>query len=108
MKGKQVRIGAVYLAKVSGTLAPVRIVSESIYGGWDAVNVATKRDVRIRGAARLRAELEKNPATGKWRPVAVAQVSMEDWETRVRAVENEGLTRSDAQAVVDAEDSRQP
>lgn len=27
-----------------------------------------------------------------------------DWEARVQALENEGLTRSDAQAVVDAED----
>jgi hypothetical protein len=27
-----------------------------------------------------------------------------DYETRVQALENEGLTRSDAQAVVDAED----
>jgi hypothetical protein len=28
------------------------------------------------------------------------------WEQRVRALEEEGLTRSDAQAVVDAEDQR--
>jgi phage baseplate assembly protein W len=30
----------------------------------------------------------------------------ETWEQRVRALEEEGLTRSDAQAVVDAEDQR--
>jgi hypothetical protein len=30
----------------------------------------------------------------------------ESWEERVRALEEEGLTRSDAQAVVDAEDQR--
>ena len=30
------------------------------------------------------------------------------WEERVRLLESEGLTRSDAQAVVDAEDGRRP
>jgi hypothetical protein len=30
-----------------------------------------------------------------------------NWESRVQALENEGLTRSDAQAVVDAEDLRE-
>ena len=29
-----------------------------------------------------------------------------DYETRVQALENEGLTRSDAQGVIDAEDMR--
>jgi hypothetical protein len=32
----------------------------------------------------------------------------EGWEARVQALENEGLTRSDAQAVVDAEDQKGP
>ena len=30
----------------------------------------------------------------------------DDWETRVRKYEEQGMTRSDAQAVVDAEDSK--
>jgi len=46
--------GACYVAKVSGKLATVRIIGESPYGGWLAVNVETRRDVRIRGAQRLR------------------------------------------------------
>lgn len=54
MKKADVVIGETYVAKVSSKLAPVRIVSESQYGGWNAVNTATNRDVRIRGAARLR------------------------------------------------------
>jgi hypothetical protein len=34
------------------------------------------------------------------------RADVSDWENRVRALEDEGLTRSDAQAVVDAEDLR--
>ena len=71
MKKNEVKIGSVYAAKVSDKLVPVRITSVSIYGGWDAQNLQTKRDVRIRGAQRLRCELEKNLETGKWRPANV-------------------------------------
>ena len=31
---------------------------------------------------------------------------VQSWESRVRELENQGLTRSDAQAVVDAEDAK--
>lgn len=54
MKKADVQIGGRYIAKVSGKLARVRIIGESIYGGWDATNEATGRDVRIKTAARLR------------------------------------------------------
>ena len=37
----------------------------------------------------------------------VAWYQSTDWEERVRQLENEGLTRSDARAVVDAEDMRE-
>jgi hypothetical protein len=36
-----------------------------------------------------------------------AQAKAEEYDLRVRALEEEGLTRSDAQAVVDAEDLRE-
>ncbi len=54
MKQSQVQIGQSYIARVSGKLVVVRIVSESRYGGWNGVNTETKRDVRIKTAARLR------------------------------------------------------
>ena len=54
MKKADVIIGQRYAAKVSGKIAHVRIVRESPYGGWDAINVATGRQVRIKTAARLR------------------------------------------------------
>jgi hypothetical protein len=54
MKKTQIEVGQLYVAKVSGKLAKVKIVGESVRGGWNAINLATKRDVRIRSAARLR------------------------------------------------------
>ena len=57
MKKHEVRLGGIYVAKVSGTLTRVRIDRQSRYGGWEAVNLATNRPVRIRSAARLRWEV---------------------------------------------------
>ncbi len=54
MKRQDVQIGSIYIAKVSGVLAKVRITGESPYGGWRGLNLATGREVRIRSAARLR------------------------------------------------------
>ena len=68
MKKSEVRIGSVYAASISNTPSPVRLDSESPYGGWEATNMRTGRPVRIKTAGKLRVELEKNPATGKWRP----------------------------------------
>jgi hypothetical protein len=55
MKKADVTIGATYIVKVSGKLTRVRLTRESPYGGWDGLNLATQREVRIRSAARLRA-----------------------------------------------------
>ena len=57
MKKHEVRIGGIYVAKVSGALTRVRINQESRYGGWEATNLATNRPVRIRSATRLRWEV---------------------------------------------------
>jgi hypothetical protein len=54
MKKKDVVIGGRYVAKVSGRLVPVRIISESPYGGWNAINEITYRAVRIKSPQRLR------------------------------------------------------
>jgi hypothetical protein len=54
MKKREVEIGGVYVAKVSGQLVTVRIDRESPYGGWEATNLSTRRSVRVRSAARLR------------------------------------------------------
>jgi hypothetical protein len=54
MNKQDTRIGCTYIVKVSGVLAKVRIDRESPYGGWHGTNLATGREIRIRGAARLR------------------------------------------------------
>lgn len=56
MKARDVRIGGVYWAKVSGAVTKVRISRASPYGGWEGVNLGTQRAVRIRSAQRLRGE----------------------------------------------------
>lgn len=53
MRKVDVQIGTVYIAKVSGTKTRVRLTAESRFGGWDAINLATQRPIRIRTAARL-------------------------------------------------------
>lgn len=61
MKKAEVRIGARYHAKVAGRVVIVRITEPHIDGGhgkgWDAVNEATGRTVRIKTAARLRGKV---------------------------------------------------
>lgn len=56
MKKSEVTLGKVYAVKVSGKIVPVRLDSESTCGGWNGTNLNTKREVRIRSAAKLRRE----------------------------------------------------
>lgn len=60
MLKKEIEIGKVYVAKISGRLSPVRILSISRYNSchWIAKNLRTKRQVVIRSAQKLRGELE--------------------------------------------------
>ena len=58
MKKADVTIGALYVVKVSGVLTTVRLDAESPFGGWLGTNTKTGRQVRIRGAARLRRVVE--------------------------------------------------
>lgn len=59
MRKNEVQIGAVYAAKVSGRIVPVRIDRPSPYGGWEGTNLQTGRTIRIRTAARLRQRIEQ-------------------------------------------------
>ncbi len=52
------KIGGTYTAKVTDKLVPVRIEGENRHGGWDAVNLATGKKVRIKTAQRLRGEAD--------------------------------------------------
>ena len=53
MRKKDVEIGKHYCAKISNKLTVVRILCACVKG-WKAVNVKTKRTVRIRTAGKLR------------------------------------------------------
>ena len=54
MKKNEIKIGQAYMAKVTGSEAPVRIDAENPHGGWDAKNLISGRKVRIKTAQRLR------------------------------------------------------
>ena len=66
VKKSDVKVGGEYVAKVSDKLTTVKITGESRHGGWDAKNVKTGKEVRIKSAQRLRgpATSPKEPAKG--------------------------------------------
>ena len=69
MKKADVKVGGCYTAKVSDKLTTVHITGESRFGGWDAVNLTTKKKVRIKSARRLRGAVRSKagpvPGTAK-------------------------------------------
>ncbi len=65
MKKNEVEIGKVYRVKVGSAVCDVRITGENRHGGWDGVNTATNRAVRIKSAQRLRALAEPRPTRRK-------------------------------------------
>lgn len=56
MTRNEVKIGGMYVAKVTNRLTQVRIEGENRYGGWDATNIASGKSIRIKSPQRLRAE----------------------------------------------------
>ena len=62
MLKRDVVVGKKYIAKISNKLTVVRIDRESPYGGWNATNTVTGREVRIRSAGKLRAEVRVKQA----------------------------------------------
>ncbi|MEZ6193735.1 MAG: HTH domain-containing protein [Phycisphaerales bacterium] len=62
MKKDEVKIGETYTAKVSDKVVPVRLDKENPRGGWDATNLVTNKQVRIKSAQRLRGRVGA-PAT---------------------------------------------
>ncbi|HRS72263.1 MAG TPA: winged helix-turn-helix domain-containing protein [Anaerohalosphaeraceae bacterium] len=53
MKKSTIKAGEVYGAKVSGNWVKVRIIGGNPHGGWDGINLTTKKQVRIKSGARL-------------------------------------------------------
>jgi len=96
MKKQDVKVGETYRVKVSGSVADVRITGVSPHGGWDGVNVSTKRKVRIKSPQRLRGKSPARP--GGKRVMTKAQYEAEakreaDVAKAVDAVEKGDLTK---------------
>lgn len=53
MKKKDVVLGAVYRARVSGKICRVQIDKEDPLGGWFATNLTSRRRIHIRTPRRL-------------------------------------------------------
>lgn len=58
MKKEEVKVGEVYLVKVSNRLVPVMLDENYVLGGWLGTNLVTNKRVRIRSAAKLRRHLQ--------------------------------------------------
>ena len=54
MKKAEVVIGGRYLAKVSGSVVPVRVLAEHSLGGWLCKNENSGRSIRVKSAQRFR------------------------------------------------------
>lgn len=84
MLKKDVQIGGIYIVKVSGNLARVRITDESSYGGWIGSCLETGRQIRIKTAARLRKAVEAKTTVvteAHFDPMAIRQVKGLDGKT---------------------------
>ena len=69
MKKKDLRRGAIYAVKVSGTVQACRLITGYADDGtpagsspWTCHNIKTGRRIMVRGAARFRYELEPTTA----------------------------------------------
>ncbi len=70
VKKQQIVVGQTYLCKVGRQVTEVRVTGESRFGGWDAVNVKTGRNVRIKSAQRLRAAARQDEGSAQGARVA--------------------------------------
>ena len=104
MKKNEVQIGATYQVRVTGKLAPVRIVCEHPHGGWNGVNVDTKREVRIKSAQRLRKRIDAAPRALPSERLGVPPTTP-DVDAKVKAAED---AAGAAQAAQDAPGAAKP
>jgi len=75
MKKDEITIGGTYLAKVTDKVVPVRLDAENPHGGWDATNLVTNKQVRIKSAQRLRGPAPQRQTSHRTSAVAEAQAA---------------------------------
>ncbi len=108
MKRSDVKIGGVYITKVTNRLVEVRIDAVSKYGGWTGTNLRTGKSVRVRTAAKLRSavsadavanngkESKKGKATTKAKPAPTSTPNTETVaNTKPKVCPNCGSTEVD-------------
>ena len=94
MKNSEVRIGGTYLAKVTDKVVSVRIDAVNPHGGWDAINQATGKKVRIKSAQRLRGQAPDRQASQRAR--AVADTNAADAAAPANAVDPDRVPLTEA------------
>lgn len=77
MNREQVQVGSEYQIHIGGKPARVRVIAARAGGGWDAINPATNRHVRIKSARRLRRAVYEGDA-GKPRDLKSAALRPEE------------------------------
>jgi len=116
MTKDEVQIGAVYAAKVTDKVVPVRIDkanTPSEGGGWDATNLKTNRSVHIKSAQRLRERIESGgddvaaPATPT--TSAKKKLTKKERDALIAAKNAKGGddTKSDAKATTDTTNAKE-
>jgi len=80
IKKKDVKINGYYAIKHTSSprLIVIKIEGECVYGGWYALNLKTKRQIRIKSNTKLRYEVVINP---EW-VEGVEQGGVKKWMTR--------------------------
>jgi len=101
MKKNEVKVNSLYLAKVSDKVVPVRITGTSGHGGWDAVNEATGKKVRIKSAQRLRGPAEQPEAVD-----AKARHVVADAVPAAQGAKPDGKAAKDAKAAAVAAEGK--
>ena len=90
MKKNEVKIGGIYTAKVTNRLVQVRIDAASRYGGWDATNLVTKKKIRIKSPAKLRAAADGDTSKPKAKKAkATTKAKVEDEPNTAQTVESQ-------------------
>jgi len=83
IKKKHVKVGGYYAIKHTsspyGKLSIIRIDGESMYGGWNATNLRTKRQIRIRSNTKLRYEVVLNPHFDACCPDEMLKAGIKKW-----------------------------
>lgn len=98
MKKDQVKIGGTYLAKVSDKVVPVRIDAvrpTSGGGGWDATNLSTNKQVRIKSAQRLRGPAPERTSREQVRATTVPEQENARPRDPQQAASTVGITASE-------------